>query len=494
LPGTASPALSEFAKLFKEARSLGTMPRDRLLELTAVSREFRNAWIRHQIVNNGRNDVLASLLLGYDITPTIHFPIIVHQATHAHSLTLAFRGAGKTTIATITDAIGNIVRYPDIRILIGSKTLNNAQDFLKEIKGHFESNVAFREVFGNWVGKRQWDERSIEVSRRTMNRKEPTIMTVGADGAVASKHYDVIYFDDLVEEENSRTDHMRKRLHNWFYGVLLPCLEPPDPRIPLRGQLRGSGTRYHPEDLYNHLQQHEFADTTLVIPALNESGESNWPGKFSREFLQRKREAMGTVIFSAQYQCDCEAMKGEIFDFDHFQRHPGAEFPKKEACKVFMGVDLAIGEKAANDLFALVVIGVKDDHYWILDYEEARLRFNDQTSRILDYYKKYEPIWCAVETNAYQLAQIHNLKDRDPTFRGLRVNTHKDKVTRAWKLTPHFEGGKVHFKNSQTLIMDRLVTRSTTVKKGWDLFDALDLAFSASNRRQRRRREAVGVL
>lgn len=494
LPATANPAHSDLVALFREAKKLGRLPRDKLLDLTVVTREYRNAWIRYQVIHNRRNDILASVLLGYEVVPGLHFPIISHQAKHMHSLVLAFRGAGKTTVGTIVDAIGNILRYPNVRILIASKTLANAMDFLKEIKGHFESNENFREVFGDWVGRKQWDERSIEINRRKSNAKEPTIMTVGVDGAVASKHYDVLYPDDLVEEENSRTEHMRNKLKNWYYGVLLPCLEPADQSIPVRGQLRISGTRYHPEDLYNHLQHNEFRDSILVIPAISPEDKSTWPVKFPIEFLREKRQNMGMVLFNAQFQCDCEAMKGEIFHYDHFEQHYDFEFPKPETCRIYMGVDLAIGEKESNDMFAWLVMGVKDDHYWIFDYEESRLRFNIQTNHILEYYKKYDPIWCAVESNAYQMAQLHNLKDRDPNFRGLRVQTIKDKVTRAWKLTPHFESGKVHFKRSQTLLMDRLVTRSSTIKKHWDLFDALDLAFSAAHRRQRKPRKSLGLI
>lgn len=476
---------------------MATLPRERLLDLTGETREFRNAWIRHQVIVNGRNDILASVLLGYEVIPTLHLPIIVHQARHPQSLTLAFRGAGKTTIATITDAIGNILRYPDISILIASKTLNMSQDFLKEIKGHFESNESFREVFGDWVGKKQWDERSIEVNRRTVNRKEPTIMTVGVDGAVASKHYHVIYGDDLVEEENSRTEHMRNRLKRWYYTVLMPCLKPPDPDIPVCGSLHLSGTRYHPDDLYAHLQKNEMSgERTLIIPALRPDGTSTWPERFPAPFLVRKRdEEMGKVIFDAQFQCDCEAMRGEIFEWENFERHPESEYPPLKEMATYIGVDLAIGEKESHDMFALVVIGTKDDHIWVLDYEEGHLRFNEQTDRILQYYKDYDPVWCAVETNAYQMAQIHNLKDRMPDFRGLRVPTIKDKVTRAWKLTPLFESGKVHFKTSHHKLMDRLLTRAPGVKKHWDLFDALDLAIGASRRRKRRsRREPVGLI
>jgi phage terminase large subunit-like protein len=480
-------------KAIREAKHLSMMPRDRLVDLLSASRDLYNKWIRYQVIVNGRNDILAEIL-GYEVVPTLHFPIIRHQALHPQSMVLAFRGGGKTTIATITDAVGEIVRYPDIRLLIASKTLQNSQDFMKEIKGHFESNVLFREIFGDLVGRNQWDERSIEVAGRTQSRKEPTIMTVGVDGAVASKHYDGIYADDLVEEENSRTEYMRNRLKRWFYSVLMPCLEPPDPNIPARGKLRVSGTRYHPEDHYDHLQKNELKESTLIVPALSADGQSAWPAKFSAEQLKKLRRTAGIVIFNAQYQCDCEAMKGEIFQYDHFERHPLSDFPKREDMKVYMGVDLAIGEKESNDKFALAVIGVLDEHYWILAFEESRLRFNVQTDRILKYYKEFKPIWCGVEVNAYQKAQLHNLKDRLPSFRGMAITTIKDKVTRAWKLTPYFETGKVHFKNSETLLMDRLVTRSATVKKHWDAFDALDLAFSAAHRRVRKARKPFGLI
>lgn len=490
----ASPARSEYATLFSEARRLGSLSRDKLLELIIVAREYRNEWIRWQVIYNKRNDILASVLLGYEIVPTLHWRIIKHHAKYSQTMVLAFRGAGKTTTATITDAIGNIIRNPNVRILIASKTLQNAQDFLKEIKGHFESNPNFREVFGNWVGRRQWDERSIEVNRRTVSAKEPTVMTVGADGAVASKHYDVLYADDLVEEENSRTEYMRKRLHNWYYSVLIPCLEPPDPMFPERGQLRISGTRYHPEDMYNHLQKHELAKSTLTIPAITPEGESTWPSKFPVEYLKNKMINMGMVIFNAQFQCDCEAMKGEIFNYDHFIIENSTTYPDLGACKVYQGVDLAIGEKESNDMFAQVVIAVKDGHVWVVAYDEGHYRFNEQSDRIIAFYKKYMPIWCAVEANAYQMAQLHNLKDRDPTFRGMRVITMKDKVTRAWKLTPLFESGRVHFKREHTLIMERLVTRSSTAKKNWDMFDAFDLSVQASQRKSAKRRENLGLI
>jgi phage terminase large subunit-like protein len=492
LPAATNQQHARVLKSLRGAKHLDVQPRESLLELAVTGRELRNEWIRQQILVNRRTDILAALLLGYTVEPDLHLKIIYHQARHHQHMVLAFRGGGKTTIATIGDAIMAILQDPDIRILLASKTLQNSQDFLKEIKGHFEHNEAFREVFGDWVGKGQWDERSIEVNRRTMARKEPTIMTVGVDGAVASKHYDVIYADDLVEEENSRTEHMRERLKRWFYTVLIPCLEPADNARPERGRLSVSGTRYHPDDLYGHLLKNEMAEHTLTIPAIAPDGRSAWESKFPINHLIQLRTNLGSVIFNAQFQCDCEAMKGEVFSFEHFQRHTSGEYPGIESMRVYQGVDLAIGEKEANDLFAQVVIGIKDDHYWVLDYEEARLRFNQQTDHILRFYDKYKPIWCAVEINAYQRAQLHNLKDKRPIFSGMGITTLKDKLTRAWKLTPIFESGRFHCLKEHYLIVDRLVAFPNHKRK--DLFDALDLAIAASSRRRTKKREKVGLI
>jgi predicted phage terminase large subunit-like protein len=473
-------------------RKLSYMPREQLVETLSTSRTLYNVWLKHQILHNRRIDILAEEILGYQVLPRVHLPMLIHQLAHKENMLLGFRGCGKSTITTVVKGIHYILLNPNIRMLIASKVLKNSQTFLYLIKQHFESNVKLKEIFGNYVGKRQWDETSIIVAPRSMPIKEPTVMTVGVGGAVASKHYDVILADDLVEEENSLTEHMRTKLRNWYYRVLLPCLEPPSDEDQYMGDLSISGTRYHPDDLYGHLYKNEMKNSTLVIPALDSRDRSMWPTKFKTEHLKKLRIKFGTIIFNSQYQQDCEAMKGEIFQYDHCLRHDPEEYPAKESMLIYQGVDLAIGEKESNDMFAQVVIGVKDDHIWVLDYEEGRFRFASQTNRILKMYRQWNPVWCAVETNAYQKAQLHTLKDKDPSFRGLGIVTLKDKITRAWKLTPYFESGRIHFQKWMTTLIERLVSFPNAKLK--DLFDALELAVSASKRRKRRKRKPVGLI
>ncbi len=187
-------------------------------------------------------------------------------------------------------------------------------------------------------------------------------------------------------------------------------------------------------------------------------------------------------------------MKGEIFQYDDCQIIPDDQIP--EQLRVFMGVDLAITEADQADKFAIVVIGQDSNRkHYVLDYYENRLRFGQQTSKIIEYYKRWKPIRAAIETNAYQKAQYHNLRDsvneeehgiNGVDLRLKAINTDKDKITRAWKLSPIFEDKRMHFKSNQHLLIEHLVLFPNHKYK--DLFDALDLAVRASRLRKKKRR------
>lgn len=479
------------------SRNLALLNRQELIQLVAQNREAYKKWIRHQVIVNDRKDLLAEVVLGFKIEPH-HLKMIRWQHSHQQSITLVWRGAGKTTVCTVVECIWLILKFRDIRILIASKTQANAIDFLKEIKGHFESNERLIDIFGNLVGTERWDQTAIQVSGRSRPYKEPTINTVGVDGAVASKHYDVIIADDLVDEDNSRTKHQRDKMLNWFYKMLIPTLNPPEAENPLVGRMFIMGTRYHYGDLYGHLTERqpdgtggEMKNDAIVIP-IEIDGVPQWPDRFPKEHIQ-KLKSMGVIRFNTQYLCDCEAMKGEIFRYDDCQIINDEDIP--QGLKIYMGVDLAIGENETNDMFAWVVIGITPTKViYVLDYLEKQLRFPEQTSSIIKAAREHKPIRIGIETNAYQAAQIHNVKKEAPDLNVIPILTVKDKITRAWNLVKHFEASRVFFRRSVYYkIVEHLVLFPSGRYK--DLFDALDLAVTTSEKRVKKKRSVeVGLI
>ena len=486
---TIIPLLRGNSKALEEAE------RSQLVDYYAHYKAMSNEWLKRQIIEHNRIDILMTGILGYQIQP-FHLAMLRWQFVHPDNLQLAFRGAGKSTACTVSKSIHLLLKNPNLRILIASKTAGQAEAFLKEIKAHFESNDRLAEIFGEYYDPRKvnkWDNSEIEVLPRTIIAKEGSISTIGAGAQVVGKHYDIIFSDDLVDEENSRTKYMRDKTRTWYYQSLDPTLEPPDPLVPHRGEHHRLGTRYHYDDLYGHLMENEMAGHTQIIPALNEKGQSPWPKKYPPAWFAKKRKGSGIIIFNAQYQCDTEAMKGEIFQYDDCQVYEDSDLPKD--LNVYMGVDLAISEKDTADKFAIVVIGIDGaKNYYVLDFYEGQLRFKAQTAKIIEYYNRWDPTRCGIETVAYQEAQYQQLKDEDQDLRLKPITTGKDKITRAWKLSSIFEDKRMFFrKGSMNLLIEHLVLFPNYKYK--DLFDALDLAVSASKMRKRKkRRKEPGVL
>lgn len=485
-PATVTPLLRGLARRVEKADRSG------LIEIHKQSRALRNEWLRKLIVEHNRIDLLASEILGIEVLP-FHLALFKWQFAHPSNLQLVFRGAGKTTTCTVAKAIHLLAKNRNLRIGIASKAKGNSQAFLKEIKGHLEHNERLIEVFGEFYDPRRvakWDDSEIEVVGRTKHAKEASITCLGVDSAIVSKHFDVLISDDLVDEENSRTKHMRDKIKVWNYQTLDPTLEPPDPDVPHRGEHHRHGTRYHFDDLYGHWIENELRGHVQVIPALDERGRSPWPKKYPPRWFQEKKKHSGTIIFNAQYQCDTEAMKGEIFRYDDCQIIDDELIPKD--LKIFQGVDLAITEEEKNDQFANVTIGVTgklgtdDVMIYVLDYFAGYLRFSEQTRRTLELYRKHKPLRGCIESNAYQLAQWQTLDEKLPGIRLVPVQTDKDKITRAWKLSPLFEARRVFFRRSMGPLIDQLVLFPNYKHK--DLFDALDLAVRASKLKDRRKR------
>lgn len=427
----------------------------------------RDGLVRRLVLDGGAIEILATEVLGYELQP-FHRRQLHFQSANRKSLQLGPRGFGKSTVLDITRCIFEVVRNPNVRVLIVSNTQLQAEVFLREIKQQFELNAKLTRIFGNFVGEAKWDTRELVVRPRTSWAKESTISCVGVGGPIVSRHYDVIIADDLIDEENSRTEGQRQKVRDWFYRSLMPTLEP-------HGRIHLLGTRYHFDDLYGQLIAGEYADCHQVVKAIADDGSTPWPEKFSLEWLERTRRSMGTMLFNGQYQNDVEAMKGRLFKAEwlkYFDQVP-------PGLAIYQGVDLAISKKETADYFALVTVGI-DEHrnVYVLDALQRRLTFQQQTAVIVEKFEAYQPIMTAVESNAYQAAQVEELQTKT-NVPVKPITTTKDKVTRYLRLSARFELGTVFLPRAG---VDELLNQLLLAPEAAhdDLLDALDFAMTTA--------------
>ena len=416
------------------------------LGLTIASlRSLRRETVRREILENGRIDVLASHVLGYEVKP-FHLEMMRFQSEAKDTcLALAPRGFGKSIILTIVRSIYEILQNPNVRILAASNTSLQAEIFLREIKFHLEHNVRVLEYFGNFVSDVKWDNREIVIASRTSPAKESTVTTTGVGGAVASRHYDLIIADDLVDEENSRTELQREKVKTWFYKTLGPCLEPD-------GRIFIIGTRYHHLDLYGWLIRNEYENKHQIIPAIDTDGNTPWREKFSLQWLEERRQQMGSIIFNTQYQNDTSLMKGHIFKENWFRFYD--EQPDWEKIHHFIGCDPAATKreallsksKATTDYWTIVVGGrqYKSRKYsseiYVREVWRARCTKDEYLEKLKELNKRYKPLKVMIETVACQefLAQ-----DAEKFMPVRRVNRTTDKIARAYWAQSFFENGQI---------------------------------------------------
>ena len=427
----------------------------------------------------------------------LHASIIHNVSDNQASMDLAPRGHGKSTIGDVDFCITKVLRNPDIRIMIGSKTQTQASAFLKEIRTHFEQNVNLIRIFGDWKKSRDnvWNDKEFTVNRRTVIKKEATVSALGASGAVVSKHFDIIIGDDLVGFENARTEAQRKVLKEWFYSSLYPTLEPD-------GEIHILGTRYSPMDLYEDLIKSKNYKVNVQQAITVKDGQeySLWESKFSLEKLRSIREEAGLIIFNMQYQNNTELAKGKIFKYKYFKHFEEYDIdydlnrvrvkvldsqgvPYWIPVRIYMGADLAISEDETsnNDYFVLTVIGVdKNKNVYVLDYLKERLTFNAQLNAILDYGKNKFPMVerIGVETVQYQKSLAQEIR-RLSLLPVINIQTSKDKVTRAMRRSALFENGKIWFRIGMDDLEECLLLFPEVDHD--DLFDGLDFALTVAD-------------
>jgi len=394
-------------------------------------------------------------VLGFMVEP-FHKDAFKFQLDNNRTLILAPRGHGKSTILTIGYALWLILRNPNVRILVVSATDDLAFDMVRRIRGILES-FRWKAMFGDWRGP-VWADDGFVVNRRSIIAQERTVAGAGILSTIQSGHYEVVICDDVVSEDNSRSEKVRARVSRKFKQSLMPTLMP-------GASIHVIGTRYHWQDLYGELtgKAGMMADVLKVYKAVGNDGAALWEdfqplnnrvderGKIVVKGLLQIKSDIGTIIFNAQYQNDTEAMKGKLFKLEWFERNaydPG-DIPEKAF--LVQAVDPAVGQKAHND-YCVISTGAwdrKSKTLYVIAVRRGKWSFDGQVKRIKSEYREWNkpkhPVTkVGIESNAAQDFIYQHLR-KNTRMPVIRVRAIKDKIARAEKYSAQVENGRVRY-------------------------------------------------
>lgn len=423
------------------------------------------------------------------------YDITVDETHNFIANNLVVHNSGKSLILDVAYLLWRILRDPNLRICIASKTGPQSKSFLGQIKQHMDNNDKFIKLFGSLRGD-TWNEDEITVSTRTKILKEPTICAKAVGSGVPGFHFDIILADDLCDLENTATENQRNKMHQWFYIVLAPTLEP-------YGEFYVLGTRYHSDDIYGWFaapkkdangqlvpgkwNDKRFGPNTAVIPALviDEDGteSSFWPEYFPLEYLRDKREE-GILGFNLAYQNDASISEGGIIKLEDLEKYTWTDYsqiPPLDQMVIFQGCDPAISQKQNADYFAHCTLAVHQNRdIYILDITKHRFTFNEQVDYLMQQQAKWGAVLVGIETIAFQKALVQAIKDRSSWFPVHEVRPRVDKTMRAKILSAFTQRHEIHFHSSHFEAMENLAGMPNPGSKHDDLFDAVDIAVEAA--------------
>lgn len=397
----------------------------------------------------------------------------------ASGVVLAPRGSGKTTILNTGLLPWLIAKRPDIRIGLLSQKAEKAEAMSGAIRAVVSESPESIEVFGNLRGTHKWSDSEWLVKGSPHYRtKDRTVVAAGADqsSSVVSKRFDLIFADDILDENNTYTIDRREKVETWFWKTLKPTQAAEGCAILV------VGTRWVEGDLYQQLLEVNKWES-LVIPAITQDADGNdvsyWPEVWPLSRLYAERDDVGWDNFACSYLNSVQGREGAIFRSEWWREAYFDALPKDRTYTFTIGVDLATSVKERADYTAGAVVARDDrNEWWVLHAD--RIKTDDGHKAFVqglwDWAAAagYPVSRIVMESNQAQEAIVTAIQRQTPLpVIGRRTDT--DKRAKARGAATFYEAHRVH--HHQSLKGSVLESELRSFDKGHDdLVDALCLA------------------
>lgn len=246
-----------------------------------------------------------------------------------------------------------------------------------------------------------------------------------------SKHYDVMVYDDAVNDLNTETMAYRNKVERWYKNSLQLRHSPHISRI------RIIGTRWHFNDLYSRIitKEKKYRAALLqrgkkvkprywlyircVVEKTDRKGREIvrkqnvlpiWPERFTDETIEDLLVENGSYIFSCQYMNNPLPDEDTIFKHDQIKIISFFEIP--EATTNFLALDLAVDEKEESDYSAIVVASFdSESRMYIREIIRAKMLPKKALDIIAHLVSKWNIRKVAIETHAFQKTVLSYYKE-----------------------------------------------------------------------------------
>lgn len=356
-----------------------------------------------------------------------HLRLIDTATGQVRALILYPAGHGKTTITSTLLPIFWLCEDANVRIAIIAKNEVDAKGIMRAIHSELMGNEKLIADFGPFCDPedktKAWAIERIDISKKTLNRKEGSIQIYGSKGNVLGKRFDRVICDDVVTEKNSSTPEQRQSMREWFNLGVETMPEFPESALIV------VGTLFDPEDLYHDIRELVYPDTQEDIYTTQYEDaivdEDNhitlWQERWTWERLMAMKVKMGTLDFNKRFRNIAVDSSRIIFRQEYLrggyigkEKYPGCldkdyrvgEFA--DNWRRIAGFDPAVGTSKIAKFCAHVVLGVGacKEHarcFWLIDLVRDQMTTPQQVDLLLEKHEHYDLFATVIEVNGYQM-------------------------------------------------------------------------------------------
>jgi predicted phage terminase large subunit-like protein len=348
-------------------------------------------------------------------------------------LLLLPRGHFKTTINLI-DTIQWMLAIPNITIALFSGTEELTERMVDEVKQHFLMNGDFREMYPQWCPMKEiarfGEKGHFTVPCRAQIRREPTLSITTLKKTRAGSHYDLMKFDDVITEQNSKTAILNAETKRQW-STTLPLLNPGGYRDVI-------GTLYTYDCFYAGIIEKPEGWKVMVEGAIEREPDKPlfraeailFPERFCvDEDRTAEKQNLEQIwrddpeLFASQYMNDPQSMAADQFSQARLRTHIIERSDIPSTVNLFMAWDLAYSTREHSDFSAGILGGYSPNGtLFIVDLVRGRFRPNEVINKIIETYRKWPVCRVGIEKDQATTMLMPGLEMKQREF-GLHIPT-----------------------------------------------------------------------
>lgn len=334
---------------------------------------------------------------------------------------------------------------PVYMVLVGNNH-NRAKQLLEDLRAEFEANPQISRDFNNQHNPGSWEDGFFITKGGFVGQALGMGQSVRGL-RVKNKRPTHIVCDDIETKDINQNQSRQEKMAKWIERDLIPTMD---------GTIRRfiqSNNRFAPRMIQTILQERHHKWHVHQVNAYDPvTYRPIWPEKYGADYFKIVESEIGTLAAQSEYN-NAPHVEGTIFTNDEIQYAP---VPSLNHFKIIFGYwDVAYAGTATADYNAVVVQGLKDMDFYVIDIFNKQCKMQIAVEYMCQYQKSLPNtvvVHWVFEAQFWNDAVESAIREVEIKY-GITLNIIKrdrpktNKYDRILQLQPYYQNGRIFYNN-----------------------------------------------